>query len=233
MLVHCAGVFTFYSKPMYFRNTPIKLVDSRRHGEGTELFIVEGDSAASTVAALRDGQFQAVLPMQGKPLNALKATPQKVASYPLFKAVNESLGVQTTHTADLFAWESLRFERIVLLFDPDADGIHSGALMLMFVYQYLRPLLDQGRVLMIHAPWVQISLKDEPAIYAYSEAQALALTEQLRAQGKIPQVVRYRGLSGIDRAILMQTCIDPATRNARVMTEQDALAAIEIFGTNI
>ena len=211
---------------MYFRNAPVKLVDSRRHGEGTELFIVEGDSAASTVAALRDGQFQAVLPMQGKPLNALKATPQKVASYPLFKAVNESLGVQTTHTADLFAC-------IVLLFDPDADGIHSGALMLMFVYQYLRPLLDQGRVLMIHAPWVQISLKDEPAIYAYSEAQALALTEQLRAQGKIPQVVRYRGLSGIDRAILMQTCIDPATRNARVMTEQDALAAIEIFGTNI
>ena len=116
---------------------------------------------------------------------------------------------------------------------PDADGIHSGALMLMFVYQYLRPLLDQGRVLMIHAPWVQISLTGQQPLYAYSEAQALTLTQQLRAQGKTPQVVRYRGLSGIDRAILMQTCIDPATRNARVMTEQDALAAIEIFGANV
>ena len=72
----------------------------------------------------------------------------------------------------------------------------------------------------------------QQALYAYSEAQALALTQQLRAQGQSPQVVRYRGLSGIDRAILMQTCIDPATRNARVMTEQDALAAIEIFGAN-
>ena len=218
---------------MYFRNTPVKLTDSRRHGAGTELFIVEGDSAASTVAALRDGQFQAVLPMQGKPLNAIKASAEKVAAYPLFKALNESLGIDHSHpTADLFVWDDLRFERLVLLFDPDADGIHSGALMLMFVYQYLRPLLDQGRVLMIHAPWVQISLTGQQALYAYSEAQALALTQQLRAQGKTPQVVRYRGLSGIDRAILMQTCIDPATRNARVMTEQDALAAIEIFGAN-
>jgi DNA gyrase subunit B/topoisomerase-4 subunit B len=218
---------------MYFKNTPVKLTDSRRHGAGTELFIVEGDSAASTVAALRDGQFQAVLPMQGKPLNAIKASAEKVAAYPLFKALNESLGIDHSRpTADLFVWDDLRFERLVLLFDPDADGIHSGALMLMFVYQYLRPLLDQGRVLMIHAPWVQISLTGQQALYAYSEAQALALTQQLRAQGKTPQVVRYRGLSGIDRAILMQTCIDPATRNARVMTEQDALAAIEIFGAN-
>lgn len=218
---------------MYFRNTPVKLTDSRRHGAGTELFIVEGDSAASTVAALRDGQFQAVLPMQGKPLNAIKASAEKVAAYPLFKALNESLGIDHSRpTADLFVWDDLRFERLVLLFDPDADGIHSGALMLMFVYQYLRPLLDQGRVLMIHAPWVQISLAGQQPLYACSEAQALALTQQLRAQGKTPQVVRYRGLSGIDRAILMQTCIDPATRNARVMTEQDALAAIEIFGAN-
>lgn len=218
---------------MYFKNTPVKLTDSRRHGAGTELFIVEGDSAASTVAALRDGQFQAVLPMQGKPLNAIKASAEKVAAYPLFKALNESLGIDHSRpTADLFVWDDLRFERLVLLFDPDADGIHSGALMLMFVYQYLRPLLDQGRVLMIHAPWVQISLAGQQPLYAYSEAQALALTQQLRAQGKTPQVVRYRGLSGIDRAILMQTCIDPATRNARVMTEQDALAAIEIFGAN-
>ena len=219
---------------MYFRNTPVKLTDSRRHGAGTELFIVEGDSAASTVAALRDGQFQAVLPMQGKPLNAIKASAEKVAAYPLFKALNESLGIDHSRpTADLFVWDDLRFERLVLLFDPDADGIHSGALMLMFVYQYLRPLLDQGRVLMIHAPWVQISLTEQQPLYAYSEAQALALTQQLRAQGKTPQVVRYRGLSGIDRAILMQTCIDPATRSARVMTERDALAAIEIFGANV
>ena len=59
---------------MYFKNHPIKLVDSRLHGTGTELFIVEGDSAASMVANLRDAQFQAVLPMQGKPLNAAKAS---------------------------------------------------------------------------------------------------------------------------------------------------------------
>ena len=82
----CATLFFIKNQPpnnpMYLKNTPIKLINSRTHGVGTELFIVEGDSAASTVAHLRDGVFQAVLPMQGKPLNAIKARPEKVASYP-------------------------------------------------------------------------------------------------------------------------------------------------------
>ena len=113
---------------MYFKNTPIKLINSRTHGAGTELFIVEGDSAASTVAHLRDGVFQAVLPMQGKPLNAIKARPEKVANYPLFKAVMDSLGAGFGTDFDL---DKLQFERVVLLFEPDADGIHSGALVLL------------------------------------------------------------------------------------------------------
>lgn len=217
---------------MYFRNTPIKLVDSRRHGAGTELFIVEGDSAASTVASLRDGQFQAVLPMQGKPLNAIKAAEDKVLAYPLFKALLDSLGVQPKGQGDLFSIENLRFERIVLLFDPDADGIHSGALMLMFFHRYLPELLRAGKIERVHAPWVQILLAGETPQYTYSEAQTSALVAQLREQGKNPQVVRYRGLSGIDREVLMRTCIDPTTRQTRVMSEQDAQMAIEVFGAN-
>ena len=94
---------------MYFKNTPIKLINSRTHGAGTELFIVEGDSAASTVAHLRDGVFQAVLPMQGKPLNAIKARPEKVANYPLFKAVMDSLArdlvpILTSTNCNLNVW---------------------------------------------------------------------------------------------------------------------------------
>ncbi len=217
---------------MYFRNTPIKFVDSRRHGADTELFIVEGDSAASTVTSLRDGQFQAVLPMQGKPLNAIKAAEDKVLAYPLFKALLDSLGVQAKGQGDWFSIENLRFERIVLLFDPDADGIHSGALMLMFFHRYLPELLRAGKIERVHAPWVQILLTGETPLYTYSEAQTIALVAQLREQGKNPQVVRYRGLSGIDREVLMRTCIDPTTRKTRVMSEQDAQMAIEVFGAN-
>ena len=217
---------------MYFRNTPIKFVDSRRHGADTELFIVEGDSAASTVTSLRDGQFQAVLPMQGKPLNAIKAAEDKVLAYPLFKALLDSLGVQAKGQGDWFSIENLRFERIVLLFDPDADGIHSGALMLMFFHRYLPELLRAGKIERVHAPWVQILLTGETPLYTYSEAQTIALVAQLREQGKNPQVVRYRGFSGIYREVLMRTCIDPTTRKTRVMSEQDAQMAIEVFGAN-
>ncbi len=217
---------------MYFKNTPIKLVNSRRHGAGCELFIVEGDSAASTVAALRDGQFQAVLPMQGKPLNAIKASADKIAHYPLFQALFESLGVKLDArlNASQLDITQLTFERVVLLFDPDADGIHSGALMLMFFYQCLRPLLETGKVEMVHPPWMQVCVRGESPMYAFSEAQSTSLIAQLRAQGTEPQTVRYRGLSGIDRDTLMSTCIEPNTRNARVMSVQDAQMAIEVFG---
>ncbi|MBS1174846.1 MAG: gyrB 2 [Burkholderiaceae bacterium] len=212
---------------MYFKNTPIKLVDSRTHGAGTELFIVEGDSAASMVVSLRDGRFQAVLPMQGKPLNAIKATREKVMRYPLFKALSESLGIGLGEHFDV---QKLQFERVVLLFDPDADGIHSGALMLLFFYQFMRPLLEAGKIEMVHAPWMQVSVKGESPMYAFSEPQSTSLISQLRTQGHDPITVRYRGLAGIDREILMSTCIEPTTRNTRVMTAADALMVIEVFG---
>ena len=212
---------------MYFKNHPIKLVDSRLHGTGTELFIVEGDSAASVVANLRDAQFQAVLPMQGKPLNAAKATLEKAMNYPLFKALADSLGVKLGYD---FNFNQLQFERVILLFDPDADGIHSGALMLLFFYQFMRPMLEAGKIEMIHAPWMQVSIQGQSPMYAFSEAQSLSLLTQLRAQGHEPITVRYRGLAGIDREILFNTCINPTTRNARVMSSTDALMAIEVFG---
>ena len=213
---------------MYFKNTPIKLADSRTHGAGTELFIVEGDSAASAVTALRDGQFQAVLPMQGKPLNALKATATKVAAYPLFNALERSLGTGADEQFDLNA---MRFERIVLLFDPDADGIHSGALMLMYFYKCMRPLLEAGRIVMVHPPWLQLTIAGhaEP-LHVYSEAQGRDVAEKLRAQGIAFQTLRYRGLAGIDRDVLTKTCIAPETRIARVMGVQDAEAAMAVFG---
>ena len=213
---------------MYFKNTPVKLADSRTHGAGTELIIVEGDSAASAVTALRDGQYQAVLPMQGKPLNALKATTAKVSAYPLFNALENSLG---TGAGEHFNMNTMRFERIVLLFDPDADGIHSGALMLMYFYKCMRPLLEAGKILMVHPPWLQFTItgRTEP-LYAYAEAQGRDVSEQLRAQGMTFQTLRYRGLAGINRNILVNACIAPETRVTRTMGLKDAEAAIAVFG---
>ena len=102
-------------------------------GCGSELFIVEGDSAAKSVRRLCNMQLQAVVPMQGKPLNAYKAKSQAVASNKLYQTLLQALGCES-----LAAPKLLRYDRIIFLFDPDADGIHIGALMLLFFYRWLR-----------------------------------------------------------------------------------------------
>lgn len=125
--------------------TPLKLDDCTYHGlgSGVELYVVEGDSAAGAVSRMRNAQFQAVLPMQGKPLNTVRATAQKVVANPWFAALTQALG---TGLGDAFALQALRYDRVILLMDPDADGIHCGALVTMFFYRWMRPLLDDGRV---------------------------------------------------------------------------------------
>ncbi|MEQ1487852.1 MAG: toprim domain-containing protein, partial [Methylotenera sp.] len=119
---------------MIYTNRPIKLQDCRQHGANAELFLVEGDSAASAVSSLRNQQVQAVLPMQGKPLNTIKASAEKVVENALFKALIEALGAGVGDNFDL---TKCRYSRIVLLMDADADGIHCGALMLMFFYRWM------------------------------------------------------------------------------------------------
>ena len=217
---------------MYFKAGPIKLIDSKKHGTGCELLVVEGDSAAGAVASLRDASFQAVLPMQGKPMNALRATAAKAAAYPLFAALEASLGLPPSADLNLTPEQlpSLRFERVVLLFDPDADGIHCGALMLMYFYRRLRPLLQAGRVQMVYPPWLQFTLADstEPT-FAISEAHAQDLAAQFRAAGRAFETQRPRGLAGLDSVVLQQRCVVPATRTSRVVGEADAQMAMQVF----
>jgi DNA gyrase subunit B len=205
---------------MYFRRSAIKLEDCLMQGANSEaeLFLVEGDSAAASACAVRDNQRQAVLAMQGKPLNALKANAQKVAENSLYKNLSQALSValvddlkaqrsalagqQGSLAFDLEAprLENLRYSKIILLFDPDADGIHCSALMQMFFYRWMRPLLDSGRIEM-----VQYSL------------------DEIKAH-------RPRGLGSLDPETLRSTCMAPLTRRTRTITASSAQAAISVFG---
>ena len=184
--------------PVASATLPIKLHDCDRHGPGSgaELFVVEGDSAAQSVAQLRDARFQAVLPMQGKPLNAWKASERKVAANPFFMALVAAIGADWGRFCRL---EALRYERLLLLMDPDADGIHCGALVTMFVYRWMRPVLDAGRVEIVRPPLDEII------------------------------AVRRRGLASIKSEELAATCIAPATRRTRRLTAADAQAAVDVF----
>ena len=208
---------------------PLKLHDSRRHGMGSqaELFVVEGDSASKSVCRVRDVDFQAVLPMQGKPMNAIKASRKAVQRYELFRELVDSIGAGWSGAA---APDSMRFERIILLFDPDADGIHCGALMSMFFYRWMRPLLERGQVSMIQPPLFEVSSPQTgETLHAYSESQYRKLCEELERL-KIPfESRRYRGLASMNTSSLITTCIDPSTRNLRPVSVSDAETAIRVF----
>ena len=217
---------------MNFPMQPIKLDACQVHGAGSgaELFIVEGDSASNAVSRIRNPHFQAVLPMQGKPLNAIKATEKKVAGYALFAALSDALGAGWGAEFDA---KKLRFDRVLLLMDPDADGIHCGALMLMYFYRWMRPLLDAGKIEMVRAPLAEICCdgRNQP-IYAYSDDHYRGICDELSKRGvQNINARRYRGLAGINVETLAVTCVDPATRKTSPMGSADAEAAITFFGS--
>lgn len=228
---------------MNFYPLPAHLHDCETHGSDSraELFIVEGDSASQAVAAVRDSSFQAVLPMQGKPLNASKASWRAVREYELYQQTFIALGYPQlcsaarlqTHVARA---EACRFSKILLLFDPDADGIHCGALMLIFLHRVFPHLLDSGMIEIVRAPLVCFDLEsiDETGVtktlYAYLDEQASKLKSELTREGYRYTQRRFRGLASMDRETLEHTCIAPESRGAQMVTIADAEAALAVFG---
>ncbi len=211
-----------------FPRTPIKLHDCEHHGEGTELFIVEGDSASRSVARSRNVSFQAVLPMQGKPRNPLRRKRTTIESDELYSALIDALG---SGCGDYFHLGTIRYERVILLFDPDADGIHCSALMMMFFYRWMRPLLESGRVGVIRAPMFEITAKGyKDALLAFGEEHYLLIRQQLDAkQIRGIKTNRFRGLASLNEPLLVKTCLDPATRSLVELGVKDAEEAISVF----
>jgi len=217
---------------MNFHGGTIKLVDCGNHGDGSgaELFVVEGDSAALAVSQVRDARTQAVLPMQGKPLNALRATAGRVSANPFFMALVDAIGAGWGGTLDLRA---MRYERVLLLTDPDADGIHCGALLLMFFHRWMPALLEQGRLEIVRPPFGEITLgPGEPPRLVYSEPEFQAVSAQLRASGVAPfTALRYRGLGSLGLETLETLCVRPGSRRSHKLAVADAEMAMAVFAS--
>ncbi|MEM6472375.1 MAG: toprim domain-containing protein [Planctomycetota bacterium] len=211
-------------------STPVKLVDCHRSTPGkfaTELLIVEGDSASRAVQRMRDASFQAVLPMQGKPMNAVKASPQRVRKNQWFQALIDALGMNWDATSA----NGLRYDRVCLLFDPDADGIHCGALVLLFFDEYLAPLLNANRVTLIKPPLFSITASGyRDRLYAFSEEHLKKIEGALREKSIDYQHKRYRGLASLEDTTLLETCLDPASRTTHLLRPEDASSARRLFG---
>jgi DNA gyrase subunit B/topoisomerase-4 subunit B len=209
-----------------------KLLDCEQHGRGSgaELFVVEGDSAALAVGAVRDPRRQAVLPMQGKPLNALRAPAGRVAAHPFYAALIDAIGTGWGAACDSAA---LRYERLVLLTDPDADGIHCGALLLLFFHRWMPQLLEQGHVEIVRAPVGELRIEGaERPVYAFSDGDFQALAQRLRTAGTGRHTaLRYRGLASLGPAALAEHCVDRRTRRGRLLGTEDARDAMAVFAS--
>ncbi len=209
---------------------PPALHDCAEHtpGCGSELFIVEGDSAAKSVCRLRNLQLQAVVPMQGKPLNAYKAKSVAVASNKLYQTLLQAMGCET-----LAAPKLLRYDRIIFLFDPDADGIHIGALMLLFFYRWLRPVLEEGKLYIVRAPLYEIANAERTQLhFGYNEEQYREMCVQFGSELNLKKQ-RYRGLGSMNDDVLYRTCMSTETRILHKLTVADAEATRLIFGGKI
>lgn len=200
-----------------------KLDDSAAHGPDSELIVVEGDSAAAAVLRVRDPGRQAVLPMQGKPINATRAPRRKVLEHPFFGPLTEALGVGFEGECDP---RRARYGRVLVLTDPDADGIHCGFLVLLFFHRWLRPLLDAGRVAVVRPPWGEVVVAGE-ILHAFSEPELAAVADRARGRGAV-SVRRYRGLAALDADLIRETCVDPATRRTANVSTADVASMIEV-----
>jgi DNA gyrase subunit B len=201
-----------------------KLADCGAHGPGSgaELFVVEGESAAAAVARVRDPRLQAVLPMQGKPLNAARASRRKLLEHPFFGPLAAALGAGLE--ADCAPARS-RYERVLVLTDPDADGIHCGFLVLLFFHRWLRPLMDAGRIEIVRPPWGEAVVAGE-ILLGFSEPELVALATRARAGGGT--VRRFRGLAALDAETLHEACVAPATRRTERVSAADVATMIEV-----
>jgi DNA gyrase subunit B len=212
---------------MYYNNQPPKLIDCREHGaaSGSELFIVEGDSASQAVAKQRDGRLQAVLPMQGKPMNALHVSQEKLQDNVLYAALIQVIGAGVGEKLNI---TQRRYQRIILMMDPDADGIHCGALMTLFFYQWMRPLLEAGAIYLVRPPVGQRTHLTTQAIeYAYTVPNFRKMLTHADAEQY--DNMKYRGLAGIPQQSLEAFCINRETRREVVLREKDAKMAMDVF----
>ncbi|MEX2652171.1 MAG: DNA topoisomerase (ATP-hydrolyzing) subunit B [Acidimicrobiia bacterium] len=203
---------------------PDKLADcsSRDPGE-SELFIVEGKSAAGPAKSARDSTTQAILPIRGKILNVEKARLAKALQNSEVQDIITAMG---TGIGEEFDIDKARYHKVVLLADADVDGAHIRTLLLTLLFRHMRPLIDYGYVYIAQPPLYRVKVGSK----VHYLKDDVALTEFKKEHPKV-KPTRFKGLAEMNATELWETTMNPETRTLLRVDMEDAARAEEVFVT--